>query len=330
MRKTRTVLALIFSLALLWLAFRDIDFSHVFSIISSLQYRYFLWAIFFDLFIFIFKSFKWRAIFLPVKKLEHTIFFSGIAIGSMSNNLLPFRLAELVRVFYLSWKSGVKKAVVFGTIVIERTIDIFTLLLALLSLSLLFYDEQWIRESCWIIALGFITLSLVILIIIKHRERAFSIIERIFSNKYQNFKNGILSLYNNFTEGLNVIPGKKQFFMILLFSWSEWIAALICTKFFLSGFGLVIPWKGLLLLVVANNVSSAIPSAPSSIGVFEFFIKYSLVRAFSIDPDTALSFALVLHFVMVAPISIIGIVFLFRDGLSLSNLKNLRKEQICS
>ena len=74
----------------------------------------------------------------------------------------------------------------------------------------------------------------------------------------------------------------------------------------LAAFGREIPLAGYLLLVAASYLSFAIPAVPGALGVFEALVKTSLVAGFALDPATALGYALTLHFMLVAPISVLG------------------------
>ena len=58
-----------------------------------------------------------------VKKL-----FPVVVIGYMANNLLPFRIGEIIRSYYLSRKSGVPIGSGLSSILLEHLLDAMTLL----------------------------------------------------------------------------------------------------------------------------------------------------------------------------------------------------------
>jgi hypothetical protein len=59
-------------------------------------------------------------------------------------------------------------------------------------------------------------------------------------------------------------------------------------------------------------LSVAIPSSPGNIGTWEFFVLMAL-SIFKIDHNTALSYAVLSHFMALLPVTLIGLYFFFRE-----------------
>ena len=121
--KNKVVIGLVISGVLLYLSFLNTDFYKIYSIIESLNYRYLFLAIGVDFLILFIKSVKWGYLIQPIKKVKVFTLFSVISIGTMTNSLLPFRIDELIRAYILGRREGLKKSMVFGTIVVERIMD---------------------------------------------------------------------------------------------------------------------------------------------------------------------------------------------------------------
>ena len=49
-------------------------------------------------------------------------------IGFMANNLFPFRIGEFIRACVLARHERLSKTTVFATVVVERVVDMLTLL----------------------------------------------------------------------------------------------------------------------------------------------------------------------------------------------------------
>jgi len=62
-----------------------------------------------------------------------------------------------------------------------------------------------------------------------------------------------------------------------------------------------------------------IPSAPGYVGTFEFFCM-SVLALFSIEKNIALSFAIVLHAILFIPITILGMIYFYKEDLSFSKI----------
>ena len=68
------------------------------------------------------------------------------------------------------------------------------------------------------------------------------------------------------------------------------------------------------------GVSSAIPAAPGAIGTFEAFVA-SILERFGAAPEPALAYALVVHMAMYLIVTVTGLFFLSREGVSLAQLR---------
>ena len=67
-------------------------------------------------------------------------------VGYMANNLLPARLGEIVRAYYLSIRESVRTTTAIATILAERVFDGITLI-TLLFLSLIFLPVNQLADK---------------------------------------------------------------------------------------------------------------------------------------------------------------------------------------
>ncbi|HEX6589257.1 MAG TPA: lysylphosphatidylglycerol synthase domain-containing protein, partial [Longimicrobiales bacterium] len=70
--------------------------------------------------------------------------------------------------------------------------------------------------------------------------------------------------------------------------------------------------------LVALGVS--LPSAPGFFGLFESFAKVGLVQVFGVDPARAVGFAIGFHIGGFVPITLVGLWYAWRIGLSRSDV----------
>ena len=68
------------------------------------------------------------------------------------------------------------------------------------------------------------------------------------------------------------------------------------------------------------NFGTLIPAGPGYVGTFEFFCV-SALSLVSVDKSVALSYALVLHAVLVIPITVIGMMYFVKDHVSLAEMR---------
>ncbi len=75
------------------------------------------------------KGWRWQLLFLPEYHLPFAPVFSALCAGYLVSNVLPARLGELARLVLLVGEQPVSVARTFSTIVIERVLDVLTLLI---------------------------------------------------------------------------------------------------------------------------------------------------------------------------------------------------------
>jgi glycosyltransferase 2 family protein len=311
----------VLSLGLLAIAFRDVHPGRVLAIVGSIRYRYLALALLLDAVIFTLKALKWQYVFRPVKRLPLSAFFSAIAVGALSMSVLPFRLDELVRTFYLGRRHGIPQPTVLGTLVAERVVDATALVVAL-ALVLLSVGADERLTGVGVLLLVAAIGGAYSLVFLARKGTLTRVMSRLLPDRWP-ARTRALDLCASLAQGLAAFPQGGRIFWLGALVATEWAVTVAYMRVVLWAFDLRLPLAGDLVLVTAGYLSFAIPAAPGSLGVFEFLVKGSLAKGFSLDPDVAMSGALVLHFMLVVPISIVGAAILLRDGVSLLRIREM-------
>jgi len=317
-------ISIIFSLFFVVLILNHIDFEKMKKAIETANYMYLPLAVASSLVTNIFRTYRWKYIISPIKKISTQSLFSGVAIGYMANNLLPARLGEFVRAYIMGKKEGISKSSTLATIVLERIFDGLALLFFLAFISLLFSLPLWIKQAGIGAGAFFLFLSAFLILLMIKKTQGIQLIEKfvgLFSFKLAKESSRLLKL---FLTGLVVINHKKSVFIIFLFSIIVWLVESMTYYAISLSFGINLPVYVSLLVVVIVNIGILIPSAPGYIGAFEFFC-ISALAIFSIEQNVALSFAIVLHAVLFIPITAIGIFYFWKENLNFAEVMNVAK-----
>jgi uncharacterized protein (TIRG00374 family) len=323
MKILRGVCVLLACAALLAFAFRDVDLARVAIGVRSARPRFLLAALLLDGLVFLAKSLKWRLVCLPVRRLPTSAFFAGIAVGALAANVLPFRLDELARSAYFGRRHGIPKAAVLGTIVVERLVDGAALLLAVAVLLVAFEPRGWLLRGATLVLAGLALGASLTFALVVSRRRLLPLLARLVTGRAVRTRARILQALEHLGQGLAAFPRTERLAGVFACAAGEWLCSVACVMLTLHAFGRAIPLAGYLLLVVASYLSFGLPAVPGALGVFETLVKTSLVAGFALEPATALGYALTLHLMLVAPISVIGAVVLAREGWSLGDLGRL-------
>lgn len=323
MRPLRAAAVGLLCVALVAFAFRDVHLARVAEAVGSARPGLLLAALFVDALVLLAKALKWRCVFLPLRRLPPLAFLGGIAVGALAATVLPFRLDELVRGVYFGRRYGIAKPAVLGTIVVERLVDATTLLVAVGLLLLVSEPEGWLLRGATLVLAG-VSLGVgAVFVFLLGRRRLGPLLSWLARGRAIQRRERLLRAIEDLAQGLSAFPRTGRFLVVFGFAALEWTLSVLCVRLTLLAFGSDLPPAGSLLLVVASYLSFAVPAVPGALGVFEALVKTALVAAYALDPAVALGYALTLHLMLVAPISLLGALVLAREGLSLADLGRL-------
>lgn len=238
-------------------------------------------------------------------------------LGSIAlNNVLPLRLGDVVRAFVFPVAMGVGKATAASSLVMERLIDLMTLLCCL-AIGLFAIRTAavppMITESALTMAIvGGIALAACFLF-----SGAVASLLRTWSNRggasgrAQSALGAIADLFT----GFRGMSRPRILLLTLLISMLVWVGESGLFYFVLLGFGLpATPSMALLVMSIAT-LSTLVPSSPGYVGPFHLaaFTAISLVGG---STAQAGSFAVLAHLALWVPTSLAGaLAILSRPGL---------------
>ena len=129
------------------LVLRIDDFSESKNVLLNANYLYIFPAALVYLISFLFRAIRWSYILQPISpNINFFRLYPVIMVGYMANNLLPARLGEIVRAYYLSIRESVRTTTAIATILAERVFDGITLI-TLLFLSLIFLPVNQLADK---------------------------------------------------------------------------------------------------------------------------------------------------------------------------------------
>lgn len=291
---------------------------HLSGVLADSRWVYLLLAIAVDLVILCGRLVKWRAILLPLKRVPPLSLFSAIVVGITSNNFLFFRFDELVRAYVLGRRENVSRGAVLGTIAGERAWDLFVVTVAFsltgfsVALSSDFFLPGIIAGSVFLLGL------LLLFLIARYREGFISLwggVGELFSRR-QLFERSA----EGFVRGINAFPRDRRLLWLMIGSGVEWGGELLFIACLSMAVGIQLSISEMLLFISASFLSFAIPSSPASIGPYHFLGTIAL-GGLSARIELRNAFVILTHAMMVIPVSLLGIVFLWREGLGFTEIR---------
>jgi uncharacterized protein (TIRG00374 family) len=147
--------------------------------------------------------------------------------------------------------------------------------------------------------------------------RAFEIFARRVSPKVE--ERGKSALLR-FSAGLSVLKSPGRFVAVLLWTIAHWLMNAFAFWLAFRAVGIELGFLAALFLQMLIAVGVAVPSAPGFFGVFEKLATVGLA-IYGVSATAATSWAIGFHILSFIPITVIGIYYFSRLGLSFRELR---------
>jgi hypothetical protein len=324
---TRLIIGCLIGLVFLYLAGRKVDFSLMWEALTRVNYWFVLFAvpvIFFSHFL---RALRWRYLMDPIKRVDVASLFSALLIGYMANILMPAHLGELLRAYVLGKKRGVSASSTFATIVVERVIDVFALLLLMVLAILLYPFPDWIKKAGYAMLVGTVGLFVFLLLLKKY----FAFFECFLNFLFRPLPKGLQEKLDrgvrSFVIGIVPLRSGWDYPVVAVLSVVIWgcygfIIHLVLHAFdFMSVYPL--PWSTSLIVLVVTTIGVVVPSSPGYVGTYHWLCQVSLAM-FGVPAGPALSFAILTHGVNFLPVLIAGLILAYYEGVEIFRAQDKR------
>jgi glycosyltransferase 2 family protein len=271
---------------------------------------------------YVLRSLRWQVLLAPIGAVSFRTSFRATVMGFAANLLLPARAGEFLRAYVIARQTTVNAPAAFATVIVERLLDLVTVLV-LFACGILFAQIDVgpaVEAAGWIAAGGSAVALIVLFVLAGHPERVGRVADRLSSRLPAALAHLVGRLARTLTEGLRVMRSPWHFVVALAWSLPVWMsiaAGIICTTW---AFGLEMTFLGSFLVVGYLTVGVTVPT-PGSAGGFHYFYQLALVQFFGAAESPAGASAIVLHLVSFVPVTILGLVYMWQDGLTLGQVR---------
>ena len=146
-KSPKAITGIVISLAGIYWAFKDFNFIDFKQSIQQIDSVYFLLATIFLWGSVWLRGLRWKWLFKESSSPSVSSLYRAELIGYFGNNVLPLRLGELLRTYIVGKENNFSKSFVFGTVVLERLMDMLALtFFGIILLFLYPFEEEWISD----------------------------------------------------------------------------------------------------------------------------------------------------------------------------------------
>ena len=302
----------------MYLAFKDQNLPEIVSKLSSIEYKWLIISILFGALAFVSRGLRWIYLINALGyQASRKNSINSVAVGYLTNILIP-RAGEISRCTSLQQVEKIPFDKLFGTIILERVIDLAILIILILAAFLYkfkeineFFNEVFGESSGNIFTnpiLLFLIASLLIIFVLRKHIKKLSFYEKIV--------NILIGLKDGFSS-LKKIKNKTPFILHTIFIWAMYVLMTYVCFFAINETKDLNLFDGIYITVI-GGLGMVVPSQ-GGIGSYHLAVKLGLV-GIGIGVQSALLFAFAVHTAQTLMAIVFGII---SSLLLLSHKKNI-------
>lgn len=296
------IILLCIAFGLLFLAFKGVDIRKTLEEISHANFLWLFASIGVSLIAFVSRAYRWNMLIEALgyrPRISSTIY--SLMVGYLANLAVP-RLGEVTRCGSLSKAEKVPFNSLFGTVIIERLIDVICLLLCLILTALVEYDRlgNFLMDSIFnpvkerisasLHSLLFIVLTTLIIILLTG-----IIVWFVKKSRQSAGESKIISLIKGLVDGLLSIGQLKRPMIFIFHTVLIWVMYYLMA--YLAFFALPatsgLSWSAGMFILVVGGLGMAAP-VQGGIGAYHLLVSQGLIL-YGLSQQDGLAFATLLH-----------------------------------
>lgn len=272
------------------------------------------------------RTWRWHYLLRPMKRVSLRALFPIVVIGYMGNNVYPFRAGEVIRAYVLKRNEGISLTGSLTTIVVERIFDgLVMLIFVFAALPFAPIEADWLRTVIIFGTLVFFGALAVFLALAARPDRAQRLAHGTITRLLPLRAHApLLRLTDHFLDGLKSLRSPRDLLMTLITSIFIWLTETTKYWFVMHAFNFEVSFFALMIMTAVVNLATTLPAAPGYIGTFHT-PGILVLETFRVNSEVAASYTIVLHAALWLPITLLGFVYLIREGLSWRSFEEATK-----
>ncbi|HEY8477790.1 MAG TPA: lysylphosphatidylglycerol synthase transmembrane domain-containing protein [Chloroflexota bacterium] len=265
------------------------------------------------------RGLRWKVLLDPLVELPGRSLFRLQVIGFTVNDLLPARVGELARAYVLWRETGVRPSSTLGTIALERLLD-GVVLVSFLGIAWLALPLGRFAVVAWVAGGVFLAAAVGCAVALRWPEwllRALTLLSRPAPPR---LRERLVGVARGFIEGLGAVRSGRALARALALTALAWLSEVGMYFVLMLGFPMTAGVPGAFVGAAVANLGTMVPSSPGYVGTFDLPLQQVLVVLFDQEPNIAATYTLLVHAVLVVPVVVLGLIFLWQANIGLGDL----------
>ena len=289
----------------LYAAFHNVNFSEVMNLVSGTSIFWLCCFVTSTLFSHYIRALRWKIILHSVKSdtsIKHL--FGALMVGYGVNCVTP-KLGEVTRAIVIGKWENLSRSSMFGTVIVERVIDILSLGVAILISAFIWSENlysifPWLASTLYFTALLMIVILTVIYLTVRFKEKFYGVIVRLLSKISAKFAEKLGYVFEMLIQGFTSLKGAKNYTLALILTAALLIVYGLSSYigFFMLDMQSIKPvtYEMGWVLMSISAIGVVIPT-PGGTGSYHTLAKSTLVLLFGFGETISAAYAFLTHII---------------------------------
>ncbi|MBB3225854.1 hypothetical protein FHW69_000444 [Luteibacter sp. Sphag1AF] len=315
----RLIVGCALSAICLYFVFRNIHFSDVGHALATFHWPYLLVGVASLAAGYTARIYRWKMLLATSARHITTAACAPPFLASIAlNNVLPFRLGDVVRALVFPAAMGVTRTAATATLVLERLVDLLTLLICLAVAASFFpsgaLPAAVVDAVLALAVLGSVTLLAVIFFTRPIVRLLHAVADRL-EGKIPAKLVKVIHVVADLGTALGDVSGIRTLLAALAISFVAWAGELGLYLSLMQGIGMTFSLPGGLLLMSMATIATLVPSSPGYVGPYHL-AAFTAAHLMGGSETQAMTLAVLCHLGVWLPTTIAGaVVMLFNRNL---------------
>jgi uncharacterized protein (TIRG00374 family) len=297
------ILSILLSAVFLYIAFRGVDIGKVFKYVSHASIFWIIILVFSFFTSHILRALRWKVILSSVKKdTSFKNLFGSIMIGYGVSCVVP-RLGEITRAVLIGKWEDLSRSSMFGTVILERVIDVIFFGLAVL-LSAIIWSESiyiefpWLKTALYLTTFFVFLLFFFLFLIIRYKEKFYNYVTKIIGLFSEKIAAKSVYVFEMLIQGFSSLKGTKNYVFTFLLSVVIMLnyAFNSYLGFYTLGMQANVTFGMAWVLMSIGSIGVIIPT-PGGLGSYHALATAVLTLLFHFPQAESLAYAVLTHFI---------------------------------
>ena len=318
----KLISGILISTLFIYLTFRGVEFETILEGLKGVRYRFLIPALSFLLSISFLRSLRWGIVLSPLGRIGQKKLFPITCIGYMAIIVIPMRIGELLRPYLLSTSSRIPMSSALGTIIVERALDILTILGILFFVFFISTSPGWLLKTGYSLLPIFLLLVLFLCLLYFRMEFTLRLLNPVLKRFPEKLSKKIEELIRNLVDGFSIISNPIRLIYALLLSVFIWVSSALAIYSLYLFQNLQLPFVSSFVVLIITIIGISLPAAPGMVGNFQYASIVAL-SFFNVEKTDAFIFSMTYYLLGIGLTILLGLIFLPLVDIS---IKDIRKK----